>query len=297
MKKLAVLAILLATASVSMAQSRIGTIADEAAKEISAKQNLPDLSGESHTLPPVVVTAEKINQFDRVGPYNQPVWTTTRMFPSTRTYVMTPPGTVMYEKWFDFRNKRNGPTQIRMRDELAFGLGNRLELDLYAHTVYDGPSEQKEFNWRGFSWEIRYALADWGKIPGNPTLYFEHKLINGRQGIEPKLLLGDRIGETDYIWSANLIYEANLAKSNADKEREYAGTFSLGKIINNDLMLGFSTMYRYHNYDQNIQELYAGPVVNWRISKQARLSFEHMPRISSDGYNDSRSLFIFGWTL
>jgi hypothetical protein len=56
-------------------------------------------------------------------------------------------------------------------------------------------------------------------------------------------------------------------------------------------------MYRYHNYDQHIEELYAGPVINWRISKKARLSFEHMPRISSDGYNDSRSLFIFGWTL
>jgi hypothetical protein len=101
MTQIAIFAILLATTSMAMAQSRIGTIADEAVKETSAKQNLPDLSGESQTLPPVVVTAEKINQFDRVGPYNQPVWTTTRMFPSTRTYVMTPPGTMMYEKWFE----------------------------------------------------------------------------------------------------------------------------------------------------------------------------------------------------
>ncbi len=286
MKKLLGLAALFLLASPAFAQSKLDTPASHVQKE-------------EQMLPPVVVTAAPYpaGQFDRIGPYNQPVWSTTRMFPSTRAYVMTPPGAVKYEKWFDFRDRRDGPTQIRMRDEIAIGLGNRLELDLYAHTVYDGPSDSREFNWRGFSWEIRYALADWGKIPGNPTLYFEHKMINGREGIEPKLLLSDRVGETDWIWAANLIYEANLASTKAEQEREYAVTASLGKVYSNNLMVGGTAHYRTHDYDTNVKELYFGPAINWRVSPEARLSFEYMPRITSQGYYDSRSFMIFAYDL
>ena len=245
-------------------------------------------------LEPVIVTAKKHSPFEHVGDYNQPAWTLTRKFPSTRVYVMTPPKTVMYEKWFEIRERQNGPSQIRMRDEFAFGLGNRVELDLYAHTLYDGPSTNRQFTWRGFSWEVRYALADWGKIFGNPTLYFEHKLLNGRQGIEPKLLLGDRIGKTDYIWGLNLIYEANLASKKSDQEREYAATVSFAKIITKDLTLGLSSMYRYNDYEGGSNELYVGPNAQVRFNGNSHLSLEYMPRISKEGY-DSRTLIIFAW--
>jgi hypothetical protein len=241
-----------------------------------------------------IVTGKKASHFEPVGEYNQPEWTLTRKFPSTRVYVMTPPGAVMYEKWFDIRDRQNGPALIRMRDEFAFGLGHRLELDLYAHTLYDGPSTNRKFTWRGFSWEVRYALADWGNLFGNPTLYFEHKLINGRQGIEPKLLLGDRIGKTDYIWGLNLIYEANLASSKADQEREYAATVSIGKILTRQITLGLSSMYRYNDYEGTSHELYVGPNFQYRLNKHAHISLEYMPRVVKDGY-DSRSLIIFAW--
>ena len=122
---------------------------------------------------------------------------------------MNPPGTAMYEKWFDIRQRRNGAAQIRMRDEFTFGLGKRLQLDLYSHTVYDGENGNKTFKWRGFSWEVRYALADWGKIWGNPTLYYEMKMLDGRWGIEPKLLLGDRIGKRG-VWGFNEIGRAHV---------------------------------------------------------------------------------------
>jgi hypothetical protein len=82
-----------------------------------------------------VVTAKKHSPYEHVGEYQQPAWTLTRKFPSTRVYVMTPPGTSMYEKWFEVRERADGPSLIRMRDEFAVGLGHRLELDLYAHTA------------------------------------------------------------------------------------------------------------------------------------------------------------------
>jgi hypothetical protein len=270
----------------AIAQNKLSTPESEVRKEEEAK-----------TLPAVIVNAKIPNQFDTVGEYNQPVWTTTRMFPTTRAYVMTPPGAVKYEKWFDFRDRKDGPTQIRMRDELSFGLGNRMQLDLYNHTVYDGPSEDKKFGWRGFSWELRYALADWGKIPGNPTLYFEHKMLNGTQGIEPKLLLSDRIGQTDWVWATNFIYEANLAKGKEAQEREYAVTASIGKILSNKLSVGATAHYRYHNYENNIKELYIGPNMNYRIGQNARVSLEYLPLVSNEGKYDSRGFFIFAWDL
>lgn len=241
----------------------------------------------------VIVTAKKYPLQTKVGPYNQPLWSTMRMFPSTRVYVMNPPGSVMYEKWFDIRDRRDGPAQIRMRDEFTFGLGKRLQLDLYSHTVYDGENGNKTFSWRGFSWELRYALADWGKIWGNPTIYLEHKLLNGYMGIEPKLLLGDRIGKNG-IWGLNLIYEGNIAPTKELREPEYASTASYGHIINNDLTLGVSSMYRYNDFGGGSQEIYLGPLIQYRFNGHAYLTIEMMPGLTQES-KASRSTMIFAW--
>ena len=243
------------------------------------------------TVQEVIVTAKKYPLQTRVGEYNQPLWSTMRMFPSTRVYVMNPPGTGMYEKWFDIRDRRNGPPQVRMRDEFTFGLGKRFQVDLYSHTVYDGEAGSKTFAWRGFSWELRYALADWGKIWGNPTLYFEHKLLNGYMGIEPKLLLGDNLGKNG-IWGLNLIYEGNLAPIREQQEREYAGTASYGYMVNNDLTVGASTMYR--NNDGNSVEYYIGPLIQYRFNGRTYLSVEVMPGLTQES-KVSRSTVILAW--
>jgi hypothetical protein len=241
----------------------------------------------------VIVTAKKYPLQTKVGPYNQPLWSTMRMFPSTRVYVMNPPGSVMYEKWFDIRDRRDGPAQIRMRDEFTFGLGKRLQLDLYSHTVYDGENGNKTFSWRGFSWELRYALADWGKIWGNPTIYLEHKLLNGYMGIEPKLLLGDRIGKNG-IWGLNLIYEGNIAPTKELRQPEYASTASYGHIINNDLTLGATGMYRYNDYGGGSHESYLGPLIQYRFNGHAYLTVEVMPGLTKES-KASRSTIIFAW--
>lgn len=241
----------------------------------------------------IVVSAKKVPLMTIVGEYNQPLWSTIRMFPSTRVYIMNPPNTVMYEKWFDIRQPRNSPAQIRMRDEFTFGLGKRLQLDLYSHTVYDGANGDMEFKWRGFSWEFRYALADWGKLWGNPTVYFETKMLDGRWGIEPKLLLGDRVGRNG-IWGFNAIYEGNLARTKELREDEYAYTASYAKIINNDLTLGISHMFRYNDYKGGSQEWYLGPLVQYRFTNKAYLNIEYMSGLNQDA-KLSRTTIIFGW--
>jgi hypothetical protein len=240
-----------------------------------------------------MINAKKIPLQTKVGPYNQPLWSTMRMFPSTRVYVMNPPGSAMYERWFDIRERKGDRSaQVRMRDEFTFGLGNRLQLDLYSHTVFDGKNGNHTFGWRGFSWEVRYALADWGKIWGNPTLYLEHKLLNGRQGIEPKLLLGDKVGKNG-IWGLNTIYEANFGDTLTEREDEFATTGSYAQILNASLTLGISSMYR-HNFIDESNELYVGPVGQYRFSPKAYLSVEYMPGLTELSLR-SRAMFIFGW--
>ena len=245
------------------------------------------------TLQEVIVTAKKYRQFELVGPSQQPAWTLVRKFPATRVYIMVPPGTVMYEKWFDARTSRGGGTELRMRDEFAFGLAKRLELDLYMHTVYRNDGDQSTFGFRGFSWEVRYALADWGKIWGNPTLYFEHKLLDGKyQGIEPKILLGDRIGKKG-IWGLNLIYEAYVAPTRLEQQREYAYTASYGYVVNDDLTIGISNMFR-HNDADGTNELYVGPALQYRFNGNAYINFEVLPGLNQDA-KLFRNTIIFGW--
>lgn len=247
----------------------------------------------TYTFDEVLVEETRLPLQTKVGEYNQPLWSTMRMFPATRVYVMNPPGTAMYEKWFDIRDRRDGPAQIRMRDEFTVGLGNRLQLDLYSHTVYDGEGDMKDFDWRGFSFEFRYALADWGKLPGNPTLYWETKMLDGGWGIEPKLLLGGLANENT-IWGLNLIYEGNVKPTREAQHREYAATASYAWIINNNFTVGFSGMYR--NNDFNTVEYYTGPLLQYRISNKAYITIEALPGFNKEA-KASRNTVIIAWRL
>lgn len=247
----------------------------------------------THIFKEVLVEATKLPLQTKVGEYEQPLWSTMRMFPSTRVYVMNPPGTAMYEKWFDIRDRRDGPAQIRMRDEFTVGLGNRLQLDLYSHTVYDGEGDMRDFDWRGFSFEFRYALADWGKLPGNPTLYWETKMLDGGWGIEPKLLLGGQAGDNS-IWGLNFIYEGDVKPTRELQHREYAATGSYAYIINDDLTIGGSFMYR--NNDFNTVEYYVGPLIQYRVSNRAYITVEALPGLNPDS-KSSRNTIIIAWRL
>jgi hypothetical protein len=58
---------------------------------------------------------------------------------------------------------------------------------------------------------MRYAFADWGRLPGNPTLYEElSRFSDGPPTLESKLLLSGNVGERLH-WGANLVFERDLA--------------------------------------------------------------------------------------
>src|SRR5215472_12312454 len=135
-------------------------------------------------MPEVVVTGSVTNEVNRpgwlraeqfVGPYQQPEWTTARRFPSTRVYLQQMPWNTGFEQWVRFRHFKDGMDETRFQEEFEVGFPHRFQLDLYETWAVDqdGRARQDEY-----SAEVRYALADWGKIPLNPTLYLEYAQHN-----------------------------------------------------------------------------------------------------------------------
>lgn len=234
------------------------------------------------------VTADKLQDELPVGPYKRPMWTLHRVSPTTRIYLQVDPGEVEFEQWLDMRfTKARGKAQedhIRMSQEFEFGLGGRFQLDLYYNTkwVRNG-GQDATLTVRGWAAELRYALADWGVIPGNPTLYLEYILWNnnpndGTPGdeasasIEPKLLLGGEISR-GWHWGANFFYERTFNNS----VREHGVTASvLHTIVDGLFTAGVTTKFVYESDNigsdqagtERSHELYLGPSFQLRLVSQ-----------------------------
>ena len=159
----------------------------------------------TYDMPPVTVFGEApLRDDDRIGTYAQPRWTADRLFSETRVYVI-PKGKVEFEYWLKPQTPKDGPAEFTQMYEFEFGLPGRLQLDLYANSNKTGAEGAMAFNETQV--ELRYAFADWGKIWGNPTAYFEWKQESeGPDIAEVKLLLGGQIS-SGWHWGSNLVWE------------------------------------------------------------------------------------------
>ena len=156
---------------------------------------------------------QRLSQQTLVGPNQQPEWTTTRTFGASRVYVR-PPGTMaIVNFWTPEFN--DGENEHAFRHEIEIGLPYRFQLDLYQNWgIQDGKSSYK-----GSSVELRYALAKWGKIPLNPTLYGEWNFNDNAPDVwELKLLLGETFANR-WNWAANFTFEQ---ETGGEREREIA---------------------------------------------------------------------------
>jgi len=169
-----------------------------------------------------------LREEELIGTYGQPRWTASRRFPSTRVYVI-PEGKVEMEYWYRPTFTRDNKVETRMLAEVEFGLPHRFQVDLYFRTDQDDAGSQMKY---GDQIELRWALADWGKIWGNPTLYFEYLNLDKRAGkIEPKLLLGGEIAE-GWHWGVNFVAELEIDGDTL--EHEYEFTSGLSRTIFDD---------------------------------------------------------------
>jgi hypothetical protein len=221
-------------------------------------------------LPDVVVsnTTPRMVEDEGVGPYQQPEWTTDRRFPGTRVYLQQMPWNVGVEQWARLQTFRDGTAGTRFQEEVEVGLPHRFQLDLYEtwDIDQDRRTEQDEY-----SAELRYALADWGKIPLNPTLYLEYaEHDHDANTLEGKLLLGTDLAPR-WHWGLNLACEQGLSGiENTELAASQGFSYTL---LDQKLGVGVEMEY-YHEKakgtpEQN--EFLIGPSVQWRPTSWSHL--------------------------
>lgn len=237
-------------------------------------------------LPPTKVVGETespLLEEAPVGPYNQPEWTTARRFPTTRVYLQQEPWNVGVEHWVKAQWPKGESSNYKFQEEIEIGLPHRFQLDIYENWTRDA---QSRMNQDSVAVEGRWALADWGKIWGNPTLYGEWT-FSSRNGTsdayEFKILFGDDITPR-WHWGVNFVYEQEVGDSRAT-EIQIAGAISY-TLIDEKLSLGIEgkieseTTHRDRNHAPC--EIDIGPSVQWRPTKNMHVDFVPLVGVTSD---------------
>jgi hypothetical protein len=175
-----------------------------------------------------------------IGATGRPEWTGARRFPGTRVFIQKEPWEVGLESWWRLKHGRDGSIHHRLLEEVEIGLPGRLQLDLYNDIEGDRTGA---FHYQSFNVEMRWALADWGVIWGNPTLYTEYKFAQAHWGpdvYEFKLLLGDQIASR-WHWGVNFVWEA---ETGGEREQEFQVTGGLSyTLIDGRLGIGVEAFY------------------------------------------------------
>jgi hypothetical protein len=219
------------------------------------------------------------------GPYGQPEWTTARVFGASRIYVL-PTGRVEFVHFWapEFSDHTVSHT---FREEVEIGLPNRLQLDLYQNWGID----ENAF-YKGSSVELRYALANWGKIPLNPTLYAEW-YFNDRtaDAYELKLLLGDTYAHR-WNWAANLTFEK---ETGGNRETEIAASGALSyALIDRKLNLGVEILGEHVTAKDSRAgaeiEFLIGPTVNVHPTRNSFLTLS--PLFGTTKHSPTAEIFV-----
>jgi len=215
---------------------------------------------------------------DRVGPYNQPVWTTQRPFTTARAFVL-PPGQMQFEQWYRPRWLKDGSREDRVLTEFAIGLPGRFQLDIYERWNIEQDSDgHYNANHEGVQIELRWALANWGVIPFNPTTYLEWIQRSTKDGspdkYEIKVLLADEFFDGLIFFAGNFILEQEVAGGH---ETELGYTQAIATtIIERKLLGGIEMWYRTANehgsrHDHSYEFL-LGPSLQFRPTNRTFLN-------------------------
>jgi hypothetical protein len=282
---------LLALAAAARAQVVNPATAHEPPKPQAESERL-----RSWELPPTVVTGERWSPYresDLIGSYGQPRWTSRRLFPTTRVYVLRE-GQLDFELWNRVKIPREGASTVETQYEFEVGLPGRFQFDYYAVTEHQG--SDGETDWSEQKYELRYALADWGKLPWNPTLYAEWATVSGGPDrFEGKLLLGDEVAP-GWKAGANLVWEHEVS---GDLTNEYGLTLGLSRtVVDEQFSLGGelkTALTDVHGDRGNYEEeLEVGPSLQWRPISNLHLDVATLVGIGADS-RAADLYFVLGW--
>ncbi len=201
-------------------------------------------ASEPTRLPPTQVFGEQRglhdveSEADLVGPANQPEWTTRRVFAETDVYVI-PTGEIEFNQFYISSHARHGKPENLFESELEFGLPWRTQFDVEMNYGV----EAGRLSYDSTMIELPHALADWGKLPLNPTLDAGWRFkTEAPDSYIFRLLLAEQIGERFYF-GANLSFERQLA---GELETAYELTSALNyRLVDRKLSIGAQLVVEY----------------------------------------------------
>ncbi len=218
-----------------------------------------------------------LSEEQATGVTGRPEWTGSRRFPGTRVYIQKEPGQIGIESWWRFKRHRDGTVSNRLLEEIEIGLPHRMQLDLYSDVEGDG---RGAFHLQSFNIELRWALADWGQIWGNPTVYGEYKIADKHWGpdvYEFKLLLGDQLAP-QWHWGVNFVWEA---ETGGEREQEFQVTGGLSyTVIDGKFGVGVEAFYDHvtvRGARGDAANIFAiGPSLQWRVTDRLHVDLNCM---------------------
>lgn len=212
-------------------------------------------------LDPLTVKGQPVpGENKAMGGYHQPEWTARRRFVATRVYVQ-PEGQAEVELGYDTTRDEDGLRTRLFRQEIELGLPHRFQVDLENTLQNFREGEPGTGAWHRDSTavELRYALADWDKIPLNPTVSLAWKAnAKAADALEGQLLLGAEISP-QWHWGVNFLFENQVGD---DRRRERAVSGAIGyTLINEKLGIGLETRY----WEESDKDSRAHPERRWAI--------------------------------
>jgi hypothetical protein len=249
---------------------------------------------------PVVVTAPEVpGAYEEVpSAYGAPPQFSRSRFSNAVNAYVLPPWAFFFGELFEGQGFRHGPPDYLFTQEIEMGLPYRFNVAAEA--------QFERFNGgggaRSVSLEARWALADWNKIPLNPTIFAEYKFGVGtirheevpppmgeggeeeeeEEGGPPKvpdayefrLLLAQDFGE-HVEWAMNWFFEK---ENTGDRGREWGFSQALMTPVllpNERLKIGVEMEYKNltvkdtRGDPENIFVI--GPTLAWKPSAHTRL--------------------------
>jgi hypothetical protein len=276
--------------------------------------DISSTSAQTTSTESVVVTGDDIG-----SAYGAPgAFSRTRFSPTTTAYVL-PPWTFYFGEIYEGDAFRHGPPDHLFTQEIEMGLPYRFGVA--------AESQWERFNGGGgassVSVEGRYALADWGKIPLNPTLFAEYKFgvgpIRHEEGPAPppgeeeeesgppqrpdayefRLLLAQEFFNR-YEWAMNWFFEK---ENTGDRGREWGFAQSVATPIllpHEQLKVGLEMQYKNFTVKDTRgdpqQSFVIGPTMAVRTTHNTRFDVSTLFGCTND--SPAVQVFaVFSWLL